>query len=117
MKSTTRIALLSAAALIPAFASAQSVYTMGALIINLINGVFVPLIFAIAFLVFIYGVAKAYIFSNGEPAKVSEGHKLIMWGLIGFFVMISVWGIVNVIANSAGLTGYVSQPLPTAPLQ
>ena len=57
---------------------------------------------------------RAYIFSHGDPEKVKEGHQLILWGIIGFVVMISLWGIVNVVANTFGLAGYSAPPLPTS---
>jgi hypothetical protein len=75
-------------------------------ITGLINDVFVPLLMAIAFIVFLYGVASKYILSNGDPDKVSEGHKLILWGLIGFVVILSVWGLVYVVSNTLGLEGF-----------
>ena len=84
-------------------------------ILYLINDVAVPLIFAIAFIVFIYGVAKAYIFSGGESEAVSQGHRLILWGIIAFAVMISLWGLVNVVASSFGLEGQSAPPLPQSP--
>ena len=81
-------------------------------ILYLINYVAVPLLFAISFIVFLYGIAKAYIFSHGDPEKVKEGHHLLLWGLIAFAVMISIWGIVNVVANTFDLGGYYAPPLP-----
>jgi FtsH-binding integral membrane protein len=82
-------------------------------IIYLINGVLVPLLFAVSFIVFLYGVAKTYIFSHGEDA--AAGHKIILWGLIGFAAMISVWGMVNVVADTFGLAGIgAPQQLPTS---
>src|SRR3989344_1401494 len=72
-------------------------------ILYIINGILVPVLFAIAFIVFLYGIAKAYIFSHGEPEEISKGHKLILWGIIAFVVMISLWGLVNVVANTFGL--------------
>lgn len=83
-------------------------------ILYIINGVLVPVLFAIAFIVFLYGIARAYIFSYGEPEKVSEGHKLILWGLVAFVVMISVWGLVNVVANTFGLAGSYAPPTPSS---
>lgn len=80
----------------------------------LINDVLVPLLFAIAFLVFLYGIANAYIFSHGDSEKVQQGHKIILWGLIAFAVMISVWGLVNVVANTFGLSGDYAPELPTS---
>lgn len=72
-------------------------------IINIINGALVPLLFAVSFIMFLYGVAKAYILSPGDEEAVKSGHKIILWGLIGFAVMISVWGLVNVVVNTFGL--------------
>ncbi len=72
-------------------------------IINIINGVLVPLLFAISFLMFLYGIAKAYILSPGDEEAVKNGHKILLWGLIGFAVMISVWGLVNVVVSTFGL--------------
>ena len=86
---------------------------IGHTILSLINAVFVPVLFALAFIVFLYGVAKAYIFSAGEPAEVSKGHKLILWGIIGFAVMLSMWGLVNVVSSTFGLSGYGAPPSPT----
>lgn len=81
-------------------------------ILYIINAVLVPLLFALAFIVFLYGIAKTYIFSGGEPEEVSKGHKLVLWGIIGFVVMISLWGLVNVVANTFGLYGAPAPALP-----
>lgn len=83
-------------------------------VLYLINNVLVPVLFALAFTVFLYGIAKAYIFSNGDPEKVKEGHKLLLWGIIGFVVMISLWGLVNVVANTFGLYGASAPRTPVS---
>ena len=80
----------------------------------LINGVAVPLLFAVAFIVFLYGVAKSYIFSRGDTDAVADGHRLILWGIIAFVVMLSLWGLVNVVASTFGLNGYAAPHLPTS---
>ncbi|MGD0328769.1 MAG: hypothetical protein ABSB00_03665 [Minisyncoccia bacterium] len=89
---------------------------LGQMVLLIINSVLVPVLFAISFIVFLYGIASAYIFSSGDPEEVKKGHKLILWGIIAFVVMVSLWGIVNVIANTFGLTGYFAPPLPTSPV-
>lgn len=83
-------------------------------IVYIINAILVPLLFAVAFIMFLYGVASKYIFSHGDPGKAEEGHKLILWGLIGFVVMISLWGLVNVVSATFGLQGYTAPPTPTS---
>lgn len=138
MKSLTRIAVLGSTFFTPLLASAAvaggldsngnwflsfgsgnvgctaTICGVANTILYLINGVAVPVLFAVAFIVFLWGVAQAYIFSHGDAGRVSEGHKLILWGLIGFAVMISLWGLVNVVTNTFGLSGYSAPALPTS---
>ncbi len=83
-------------------------------ILYIINYVLVPVLFALSFVVFLYGVARTYIFSHGETEEISKGHKLILYGLIGFVVMVSLWGLVNVVANTFGLQGAGAPPTPTS---
>ena len=93
---------------------ASALCQVGATIIFIINNVLVPVLFAIAFIVFLYGVFMAYIWSRGDPEQVSKGHTFILWGIIGFVVMISLWGLVNVVAQSFGLAGFGAPPTPTS---
>jgi hypothetical protein len=60
----------------------------------------------------LYGIAKSYIFNGGDEAERAKGHQIILWGIIAFVVMISIWGLVNVVATTFGLTGYTAPPLP-----
>ncbi len=83
-------------------------------ILFIINSVLVPVLFALAFIIFLYGVAKTYIFSGGDEEGRKAGHQLILWGIIGFVVMISIWGLVNVVANTFGLSGSSAPILPTS---
>lgn len=85
---------------------------VGGTILYIINSILVPVLFGLAFIVFLWGIAKAYIFSGGDPAKVSEGHKLVLWGVVAFAVMLSLWGLVNIVTSTFGLAGYTAPPLP-----
>lgn len=85
---------------------------VGITVLYLINSVLIPVLFAIAFLVLLYGIAQAYIFSRGDEERIKQGHQIILWGIIAFVVMISVWGLVNIVANTFGLQGYFSPRPP-----
>ncbi len=65
-------------------------------LIGLLNTVVVPLVFALAFIVFIWGIFQAFILNGANDEKRKEGAKFAMWAVIGFVVMISIWGIVNI---------------------
>ena len=92
----------------------SSICGIASTILYLINDVAVPVLFAIAFIVFLYGIASAYIFSQGDETARANGHHLILWGIIGFVVMLSLWGLVNIAANTFGLAGYGAPMLPAS---
>ncbi|HYE23298.1 MAG TPA: hypothetical protein VEA92_02505 [Candidatus Paceibacterota bacterium] len=71
-------------------------------ILSFVDSTVVPAIFAIAFLVFIWGVYTYFIQGGASEEKRSEGKQLVFWGLIGFFVMFSVWGLVNILVGTLG---------------
>ncbi|HEC94064.1 MAG TPA: hypothetical protein ENI56_01675 [Candidatus Kaiserbacteria bacterium] len=73
------------------------------LILEIINGILVPIIFSIAFIVFIWGMFKYFIAGGANPEEQAKGWKLLMYGLIGFAVMISIWGLVNIILHTFNL--------------
>lgn len=110
------------AVLLPAIAFAaqiNNITDIGTFIINTINGIIVPVLFAIAFIVFLFGAFEAFILGATDGGAKKKGKDLMLWGLIGFFVMVSVWGLVNILTgtisfsnNSAPSTG-----LPTAGVQ
>lgn len=111
-----KLAYISAALFVPllSFAQINSVGDLGNTIIGLINNVFVPVLFAIAFIVFLFGVFQYFIQGGSDEEAKEKGKSLMLWGLIGFFVMVSVWGLVNIIRGTFNLNN-TPQTLPTAP--
>jgi hypothetical protein len=111
-----KLGYIVAALLVPglAFAQAQvnSVQDLGAFVISLINNIGVPVIFALAFIAFIWGVFQYFILGGADEEKKQKGQALMLYGIIGFFVMISVWGLVRILTGSVGLNNNV----PTYPV-
>ena len=71
----------------------------------------VPLVGGLALLAFIWGLAKFISRVGGDEKAVTEGKKLMLWGLIALFVMISVWGILRFFYSSLGLSPWFALPL------
>lgn len=61
-----------------------------------------PLLISISVIVFIVGVIK-YIANGDDSTKREEGRNFILYGLIGLFVIVSVWGLVGVLQGTFGL--------------
>ncbi len=113
-----KLAYTSAAFLLPMLAFAQqndNFQELGATFISIINTVLVPLIFALAFIVFIWGVFQYFILGGSNEESREKGKGLMIWGLIGFFVMVSVWGLVNLFTGTFDLDTRAPSDLPNAP--
>lgn len=65
-------------------------------IVFFINNVLVPLLTAIAFIVFLWGVFNYFIWGADNEEKRKEGKTFVMYGIIGFVIIFSLWGLVNV---------------------
>ena len=68
-------------------------------IINYLNYA-LYLLMALAVVMFVYYVVKYYIMPNENR---SEGNTYVLYSVIGFFVILSFWGLVNILQNSFGL--------------
>lgn len=66
-------------------------------ILPIINAV-IPILFGLAFLYFLWGMVQ-YIQAPDEGLK-EEGRNKIIYGIIGLFVMVAVWGLVEVVRDT-----------------
>jgi len=75
-----------------------------------ILGVAVPFVAGLALFYFIWGLVT-FIAKSGEETARTEGKSKMIWGIVALFVMVSVWGLVRLVANSFQIgTGSVEQP-------
>ena len=59
----------------------------------------IHLLFTLATAGFIWGVIRYFLNPNSEEER-KKGKSYMLWGLIALFVMVSVWGLVNVFSNT-----------------
>jgi hypothetical protein len=69
---------------------------------QLLNAV-IPVLLALGVVYFVWGVVRYIIAGDDETKK--KGREHIIYGLIGLSVIVSLWGLVNVITNTFGLSG------------
>jgi len=70
----------------------------------------VYLIVGFAVVYFLWGVAK-YILHSDDAKSREEGRSMMIYGIIAIFVMISMWGLVNLLDATFGLE---NDTLPSA---
>jgi hypothetical protein len=82
-------------------------------LITLINGILVPILIAIAFIVFLWGVYKYFILGADDEAARQTGRQFVLWGIIGLVVIFTVWALVALVMGTLGLGVAKSPPYPT----
>lgn len=61
-----------------------------------------PILVTVAALAFVWGIINLYLNPNNEEKK-KQGKGFMVWGLVALFVIVCVWGLVGVIANTFGV--------------
>jgi uncharacterized membrane protein YidH (DUF202 family) len=62
-------------------------------------GLATPIVVGVALLFFFIGLAK-YILNTGKEDEKEKGKNIMIWGIIALFVMVSVWGLVNLLGDT-----------------
>lgn len=84
-----------------AFAASQTLSTLITKIVGYLNQ-FLVLLMGVAILAFVFYVIRYFILPN-ENRK--DAGMYVLYSVVGFFVILSVWGLVNVLSNTFGLEG------------
>jgi hypothetical protein len=115
-----KFAITAGSFLLPVVAFAQQQVSTGYLesiirgIGRLIN-LALPVLIAAGVVYFIFNVVK-YIIAGDDNAK-EQAKGRIIYGIIGLFVIVAVWGLVNLLGSILGITPGQnnSAPIPTLP--
>lgn len=76
--------------------------------ICIINRFLIPLLFGVAILMFIWGVVQFIAHADNEE-KRTQGRNFMVYGIISLFVMVTIWGLVNVLSNTFGIKTFIPQ--------
>ncbi len=89
--------------LFPKTAYAMDLATLLSRVERYILNPLIMLMFAVAFVIFIYGLIEFLSNSENEELR-TKGRQHMLWGVIGMFIMLSVFGIMSLLINTFGLT-------------
>lgn len=82
-------------------------------ITGIINNSVIPLIVALATVMFVWGVVQFFILNADEEAKRAQGKQFMIWGIVALAVMLSVWGLVGILGSTFGVgTSVLPQVTP-----
>jgi hypothetical protein len=97
---------------LPAIAFAQALQPLRNIVVAVggIIDILIPILIALALVVFFWGLI-VYIWKRGE-----EGKGTMIYGLIALFVMVSVWGIINLAQGALGINPGAGVNVPVVPV-
>jgi hypothetical protein len=64
----------------------------------------IPLLVTAGVVFFLYGIV-VFIFNSANPEKKAQGAQMMIWGIVGLFVMVSIWGLVQIFRSTFGFNG------------
>lgn len=86
--------------------------TLNMLLANIYDAVLEPLlfvVFALAFMMFVWGIVESIRDSESDDGR-KKGKANMLWGIVGMLIMISVFGIVNIIIGTIGAEPPTNKP-------
>lgn len=97
--------------ILPSFTYAQSVQGLLVGILGFINGVIIPFVLGIAFLIFLINAVRFFIIGGNNTEGQENARSLALYGIGAFVMILSLWGLVNLLADGFGLS---NEEAPTA---
>lgn len=61
--------------------------------------IILTIVFVIALVVFSWGIVK-YLSAAGDATKIKDARQILWWGILGIFVLASIWGLTFFIARN-----------------
>ncbi len=98
----TLVAPLSALAVETSFLGQTSGLGGTALLFNGVLAWAVPTLIACAVVYFLYGVLQ-YVIMGDDEEKKEKAKSTILYGIVGIFVMVSVYGLVRLVQSTFGV--------------
>lgn len=97
---------------LPVFAFAQTTVSGILTTTSTILQQVIPILLIIATVIFIWGLIW-YILAAGKEESRKEARNVMIWGIIILFVVVAVWGLVNVLGDTFNIE---NSNIPPGPL-
>ncbi len=75
----------------------------------------IPILLALALLLFIWGVIQYFILGAGDEGKRETGRAYMLYAIIGLVAIVAVWGLVNLVLSILGIGVGTAPAAPGVP--
>jgi hypothetical protein len=80
----------------------QTAATIVQRLTDLIINPLILLVFALGFFYFMWGLV-VFLWNSKEGEIATDGKQHMLWGIVGMFIMVSVYGIITLITGTFGI--------------
>ncbi|MEN9390375.1 MAG: hypothetical protein RLZZ283_475 [Candidatus Parcubacteria bacterium] len=95
--------LIALGVVLPGVAFADTLFDVGNTIGGLVDLV-TPIVVALALVMFFWGLIT-YFTAKGDEKALEKARNTMIYGVIILFVMVSIWGIVNILQDTFNVGG------------
>lgn len=105
-KTTIVFFLLLTLIVLPLLVHGQNPAKVNAILANILAVIkdLIVISLTLAIVVFGWGIVKM-IAAAGDPRKLADAKGILLWGVIGMFMLASLYGVVNFIQRYTGISG------------
>jgi hypothetical protein len=64
----------------------------------------IPFLMVLALFLFLWNAARYFIIGGANPDDQEKARSLAIWGVVAFFVMTALWGIVYLVGDAFGIS-------------
>lgn len=97
--------LLIALFLLPTISHAQSLQVFITSTIKFLNTIIIPFLLGIGFLFFVINVIRYFVAGGSNEDDREKAKALAIYSVAAFVIIVTFWGIINMLASSTGLQG------------
>lgn len=74
--------------------------------------IILPILIAVEFVIFLIGIMRFYMTSDGNSDNFMSGNSFLVFGVISLFVTVAIFGLVAVLQNTVGVSsgGSITAP-------
>ena len=112
-----KVAIISSALVLAPFVAFAQDLSFFTTILTALDGLVtlaVPFVISLAILLFLWGLAR-YMLNQDDADARAGARNLMLWGIVIIFVMVSLWGLVNLLQTFTAVGAGTAGTAPTLP--